>query len=62
MGSALYAPGGIILLDYVLTPHAPIRLWDPMIFPILNFFSSTLGYGVVSKGFFVMILVVAATL
>ena len=61
-GSALWSPGNIALLDYVLTPHATISWFDPLIFPVLNCLSVLLGTTIVSKGFFVMILMLAAYL
>ena len=36
VGSALWSPGTVVLLDYVLTPHASIRWFDPLISPVLN--------------------------
>ncbi|MBC7503586.1 hypothetical protein H7169_01320 [Candidatus Gracilibacteria bacterium] len=62
VGSALWSPGSIILLDYVLTPHAAINWSEPVIFPILNSLSGLLGTEIVSKGFFIMILIVGAYL
>jgi hypothetical protein len=56
MGSALWSPGGILLLDFVITPHSYATLWQAVSFPLFDFLARVLGYEFVSKGFFVAIL------
>ena len=56
MGSSLWSSGGIILLDFTITPHAQSSLWQAIGFPILDFLSRILGYEAVSKGFFLLVL------
>ncbi len=36
MGNSLFSSGGIVLLDYVLTPHNPISLYNPFSFAIFD--------------------------
>jgi hypothetical protein len=62
IGSALWSPGTIVLLDYVITPHAMVNWFEPLIFPILNILSSLFGTAIVSKGFFILILFLGAYL
>lgn len=56
LGSSLWSPGGILLLDYVFTPYALINWYEPIIFPITNTLVSILGVQWVSKAFFAIIL------
>lgn len=56
MGSSLWSPGGIMLLDFVITPHNYASPWQAVGFPLFDFLSRVLGYEVVSKGIFIMIL------
>lgn len=62
IGSTLWSPGTIVLLDYVFTPHATVNWFEPLIFPILNILSSLFGTAIVSKGFFILILFLGAYL
>jgi len=63
MGSSLWSPGGILLLDYVLTPHSiESTWWSAIVFPIMDGLSRVLGYSIVSKVFFAGTLVAAAYL
>lgn len=62
VGSALWSPGSMTLLDYVLTPHPIINWFDPLIYSTLNIISIFIGVEFVSKIFFVTILLLGAYL
>ena len=62
MGSSLWSPGGILLLDYVLTPHAPINWHGPVPFIILDGLSHIIDPEIVSKAFFLGTLLTSAYL
>lgn len=56
MGTSLWSPGGIMLLDFIITPHSYASLWQAVSFPLFDFLARTIGYEIVSKGFFISIL------
>lgn len=62
MGSSLWSPGAIVLLDYVLTPYAPVRGFSALNFIMLDGLSGIFGPEIVSKLFFLAILLAAAYL
>lgn len=61
-GSALWSPGALVLLDYIPTPHAVVSFFDPLLYPLIAILTNFLGVNIVSKLFFLMILVSGASL
>ena len=52
MWSSLWSPGGIVLLDFIITPHSYASLWQAIVFPFFDFLARVIGYDIVSKVFF----------
>ncbi len=59
MGNSLFSSGGIVLLDYVLTPHNPISLYNPFSFAIFDGLWRVVGTDFSSKIIFIAILILA---
>jgi hypothetical protein len=56
MSSSLWSSGWIVVLDFILTPHAEYSLLQPVIFPFLDILSRFFGYEVTSKAFFLLVI------